>query len=327
MQEDVLRSIAAFIKENDGFTVIAHTSPDGDTLGASLALYGTLKRMGKRAEIVCEQPVPHVYAFLPGAEAVQLPEQAAGMENAIAIDCADLARMGAAGRLFQAAKRTCNIDHHITNDSYAAFNAVDAEAAATGEIIAALAALLLPKIDDAIATCLYTALLTDTGNFAYSNTRPETLHTAADLLACGADNTEINRQIYRTVPFAKQKLLGRALDHMELYCEGKLGISYVTLADFAETGAKEEDTEGVIDSVRDIEGVEAAAFLRETPSGSFKVSLRSKRFADVGAIAHALGGGGHKHAAGYTAFGPLQEAQAQALACCTNALREIWKEL
>ena len=167
MQEDVLRSIAAFIKENDGFTVIAHTSPDGDTLGASLALYGTLKRMGKRAEIVCEQPVPHVYAFLPGADAICLPEQAVGMENAIAVDCADLARMGAAGRLFQAAKRTCNIDHHITNDSYAAFNAVDAEAAATGEIIAALAALLLPKIDDAIATCLYTALLTDTGNASY----------------------------------------------------------------------------------------------------------------------------------------------------------------
>lgn len=327
MREDVLRGIAAFIKENDGFTVIAHTSPDGDALGASLALYGALRRMGKRAQIVCEQPVPHGYTFLPGAEAVRLPEQAVRTENAIAVDCADFARMGAAGRLFEAAERTCNIDHHVTNASYAAYNAVDAEAAAAGEIVAALIELLLPEIDAALATCLYTALLTDTGNFAYSNTRPATLHMAARLLACGADNTEINRQVYRTVPFAKQKLLGRALGHMELLCEGRLGVSYVTLADFAQTGAGEEDTEGIIDHVRDIEGVEAAAFLRETQEGAFKVSLRSKRAADVGAAAQTLGGGGHKHAAGYTAQGPFEAAYAEVVAVCTRALRDVWKEL
>ena len=130
MQEDALRSVAAFIKENDGFTVIAHTSPDGDALGASLALCGALKRMGKRAEVVCEQPVPRVYTFLPGAEQVRLPEQAVQMENVIAVDCADRERMGAAFRLFDGAAHTCNIDHHPSNDRYAELNVVDDKAAA-----------------------------------------------------------------------------------------------------------------------------------------------------------------------------------------------------
>lgn len=183
MREDALRSIAAFIKENDDFTVVAHTAPDGDTLGASLALYGVLVRIGKRAAVVCEQPVPHTYAFLPGAEHVLLPEDARQTEHVIAVDCADRARMGAALRLFDGALHTCNIDHHPSNDFYAELNAVDDMAAATGELIASLAEMLLPELDAPLANCLYTALMTDTGNFAYSNTRPETFHLAGRLLA------------------------------------------------------------------------------------------------------------------------------------------------
>ena len=106
-----------------------------------------------------------------------------------------------------------------------------------------------------------------------------------------------------------------------------MGISHVTLADLAETGACAEDTEGIIEHVRDIDGVEVALFLRETDSGMFKASLRSKRAADVGAVAQTLGGGGHKHAAGYTAKGPLDAARAEAVAHCERALREVWKEL
>lgn len=327
MREDALRSIAAFIKENDDFTVVAHTTPDGDTLGASLALYGVLVRIGKRAAVVCEQPVPHTYAFLPGAEHVLLPEDARQTEHVIAVDCADRARMGAALRLFDGALHTCNIDHHPSNDFYAELNAVDDMAAATGELIASLAEMLLPELDAPLANCLYTALMTDTGNFAYSNTRPETFHLAGRLLAAGADNAELNRLVYRTVPFAKQKLLGRALANMELLFEGKLGVSYVMQSDFAATGASEEDTEGIIDHVRDVEGVEAALLLRETPSGAFKLSLRSKKAADVGAVAQAKGGGGHKHAAGYTAEGPFDLVRAEAVTLCERALREVWKEL
>ena len=327
MGEDALRSIAAFINQKDDFTIIAHTSPDGDALGASLGLYRALIRMGKRAQLVCDQTVPHAYVFLPGAEQVMLPDAARQTEYAIAVDCADRARMGAAAVLFDNAKETCVIDHHETNRGYGDHNAIDGNAAAAGELIAALLKLLDVEPDVAIATCLYTAIMTDTGNFAYSNTRPETLRIGAELLASGADNTEINRRIYRTVPFAKQKLLGRGLSNMLLLCEGKLCLTHLMQADFAETGATSADADGIVEHLRDVEGVEAAAFIKEQGEGVFKVSLRSQKAADMGKIAQRMGGGGHKHAAGYTTHGTLNEVISQATALCVGAIKEVWKEL
>ncbi len=326
MVQEALRGIAAFIEQNDGFTIIAHTSPDGDTLGSCLALYHGLLRLGKRAQVVCGQPVPRVYAFLPGAGDVCLPEDAGRMDCAIAVDCADHARMGTAGCLFDGAKETCNIDHHGTNKRYAAHNAVDADAAAAGELVAALLRLLAVELDGAAATCLYTALMTDTGNFAYNNTRPETHRLAAELLAGGADNTEINRLVYRTVPFAKQKLLGRALGNMELLAGGRLCITCLLAGDFAETGALAEDSEGVVEHLRDVEGVEIAAFIREQEPGIFKVSLRSKQAADVSAAAERMNGGGHRHAAGGTLRGTPDAVFGEVAALCESALREVWKE-
>lgn len=325
--QDALQQIAGLIKEKDGFTVITHISPDGDALGSSLALFGALLQMGKRVQVVCQDAVPHAYRFLPWAEKVLQPENAQETEYVISVDCADRERLGTAIALFANAKETVNIDHHGTNIGFAAYNAVDPKAAAAGEIIYTLLSLLPTALDSRIATCLYTAIMTDTGNFAYNNTAPETLRRAAELLAAGADNTDIYRRIYATVPYRKQKLLGRALSNMQLHADGKLCVTGLSLADYEAFGAEGADSDGVVERLRDIEGVEIAAFIREKEAGVYKISMRSKVAADVSRAAAELGGGGHKHAAGGTVRGTLAEAQTKTVALCESALKEVWKEL
>ncbi len=346
LQQREIDDLCAFIKARDGFTIIAHMSPDGDTLGSSLALLWLLRKLGKQAEAVCADPAPSMYAFLPLAGEVLLPSKAAGYENVIAVDCADKARLGKAVDLFEAATATYNIDHHPTNDAYARHNAVDPSAAATGELIYRLAQSLCVQIEADFASCLYAALMTDTGNFAYSNTTGETMRIAGDLLDAGADGYGLNLRIYRSTSLERLRLLQLAIANIRLYREGAVGITSLerlrllqlaianirlyregavgitslSRAEIEESGAHDEDTEGVVDCVRDIESVEIAIFIKENGSNGWKISLRSKLMADVGAIAAQMGGGGHARAAGYSARGDLTAVWADALRRAEEAL-------
>lgn len=320
LQQREIDDLCTFIKARDGFTIIAHMSPDGDALGSSLALLWLLRKLGKRAEAVCADPVPDMYAFLPLAGEVLLPGKAAGYENVIAVDCADKARLGKAADLFEAAAATYNIDHHPTNDAYARHNAVDPSAAATGELIYRLAQSLCVRIEADFASCLYAALMTDTGNFAYSNTTGETLRIAGDLLDAGADGYGLNLRIYRSTSLERLRLLQSAIANIRLYREGVVGITSLSRAEIGESGARDEDTEGVVDCVRDIESVEIAIFIKENGANGWKISLRSKLRADVGAIAAQMGGGGHERAAGYSARGDLAAVWADALRRAEEAL-------
>lgn len=299
---------AEFIRAHENFILIAHVSPDGDTLGSSLALMWVLRRMGKAAVVVCEDGVPTVYRFLPGSGEIRRPEEALAAEAVIAVDCADLKRTGHCETLLCQAASTLNIDHHSTNTNYCDQNLVR-EVAATGELIYQLAADLGVPMDPVIASCLFTALVTDTGNFSYSNTTPDTLRIAAELLEAGIDLPTINRNIYRTIPLHKVKLLGLAITKTRVFENGRIGISAISLADMLQCGASGEDSEGVIDSIRDIDTVEIACLLRESETdGKIRVSLRGKRAADVSQIAIRHGGGGHKLAAGCTLDAPLEDA-------------------
>lgn len=319
-RQEEIHSLRDFIRARDGFTIIAHTSPDGDALGSSLALLWLLRKLGKRAEAVCADPVPVLYAFLPLAGEVLPPKKAAGYKNVIAVDCADKGRLGEAVSFFEAASATYNIDHHPTNDAYAQGNAVNPGAAATGELIYHLARSLKVKPEADFASCLYTALMTDTGNFAYSNTTGETLRIAGDLLDAGADGYALNLRVYRNSSFEKLMLLRQAIGNIRLYEEGRVCITSLSREETAACGAREEDTEGVVDCLRDIESVEIAAFLKESGANAWKVSLRSKLRADVGTIAAKLGGGGHERAAGYTGHGSLESVWADALQRAKEAL-------
>ena len=308
----MLLDAVRFLRANDDILLIAHVSPDGDTLGSSFALFGALQDLGKRVQVVCEDPVPAIYRFLPFSDQLLLPEQARPAEAVVCVDCADVARAGRCEPLFRAAKATLNIDHHGTNDRYADENFVQ-KAGATGELIFNVLASLKVTLNKNIASCLYAAITTDTGNFSYSNTTPDTLRIAAELLDVGIDLPYLNQKLFRTVPFHKLRLHALAVTKAQLYEYGRIGISMLTLEEISSCGASAEDTEGIIDNIRDIDTVEVAALLRESDDGQVRVSLRGKSCADVSKIATKFGGGGHKLAAGCTMKPPLEDAAAQIL--------------
>ena len=263
--------------------------------------------------------MPQIYRFLPNAGQVLPVDAIRPTDAVISIDCADLARTGDCERIFTAAQYTLNIDHHGTNDRYAMSNFVQ-KAGATGELIYEILLRLKATVTRDIASCLYAALTTDTGNFAYSNTTPDPLRIAAELLETGIDLPYLNRALFRTVPLHKMRLRGVAIMKTEMYEHGRIGISKLTQEDLKRCGATGEDAEGIIDSIRDIDTVELAILLRESADGKIRASLRGKSAANVSKIAVAFGGGGHKLAAGCTLEGPIEDAEEKLLQSALKTL-------
>lgn len=315
-----LASIARLIAENNDFTLIVHVSPDGDAIGSACALRLALMALGKRVQAVCDGDVPRIYRFLEGAEDIIKPNDARITSAAIAVDCADEGRMGAAGEIFAQAKHTANIDHHVTNTMFAQHNAVEANAAAAAEVVKKLIEQLDVDFGADIATCLFCGLVTDTGNFAYSNTTPDTLFAAGELLQRGADNALINRAVYRSAPVSKRRMLGLGLIKAEYLHGGKVAVCKLTRADFDRFNARDEDCEGIIDNLRDVENVEIAMLIREKESNVYKVSMRAKEYANVCAVAERYGGGWHRLAAGCTVRGELDALAAELTAALIQAL-------
>ncbi len=315
-----LASIARLIEENNDFTLIMHVSPDGDAIGSACALRLALMAMGKRVQAVCDGDVPRIYRFLEGAEDIIKPNAARVTSAAIAVDCADEGRMGAADEIFAQAKHTANIDHHVTNTMFAQHNAVEAHAAAAAEVVKRLIEQLDADFSANIATCLFCGLVTDTGNFAYSNTTPDTLFAAGELLQRGADNALINRAVYRSAPVSKRRMLGLGLIKAEYLHGGKVAVCKLTRADFDRFNARDEDCEGIIDNLRDVENVEIAMLIREKEPNVYKVSMRAKEYANVCAVAERYGGGGHRLAAGCTVRGELEALAAELTEALIQAL-------
>ncbi len=317
----MMHEAVQFLQEHDDLTLIAHISPDGDTLGSSLALYCALVRLGKRVQVVCADPVPAAYRFCPYTEAVLAPQQAVQTAAVVTVDCADLARTGACQPLFERAPHTLCIDHHGTNVGFAQVNWVE-ECGATGELIYLLLTAMPVAVDKRIASLLYVALAADTGNFSYSNTSPQSFRIAAALLETGMDLPEWNRRIFRTIPYRKALLQARTMQGCRLYENGRIAVAAMTLDDLAACGAAEEDAEGLIDALRDIDSVEIAAIARESADGAVRVSLRGKRSADVSRIAVRFGGGGHRLAAGCTMHAPIEDAAGMILESARQILAE-----
>lgn len=313
-------SIIGGLKQYDRFSILTHVSPDGDTLGSGIAMQLIIESMGKVAEVICEEPVPHIYGYLPNASRVVLPQDAEGYECVITCDCADKQRFKKSEQIFANARFTMAIDHHFTNKGYADANLIMPEASAACEVVYDLLKAMEMPITRDLAVCIYTGVVTDTGNLTYSNTTPHSIRIVAELLESGLNITEINRYIYRTVPYVKTRLQGHVLSNMKLEAEGRIGLATVTVGEMEMYGATNEDCEGIVDSVRDVESVRVAVFIREGRDGTYKVSLRSKECADVGRIAGRYGGGGHAAAAGYSSKEPLSTTIA-------NVLRDVKEEL
>jgi phosphoesterase RecJ-like protein len=305
MLEEVLGQIAL----RDRFLVTSHARPDGDAVGSALACCQILRLMGKRAEVVLHDGVPRVYRALPFASEVAQAERiGSGYDAVILLECDSVHRTRIEGLENHF---LISIDHHQSGKPFANVNWINPRAVATAEMIYRLAREAGVPISPEIATCLYTAVLTDTGGFMFKGTSEQTFSLARELVHAGADPARCAQNIYFAHSTAKMRLLGAALSNLQR--EGPLGWIWVTQAQMQEFGAREEDCEGLVNYVLSIHDVEVAAFFRELPDGRFRVSLRSKGQLNVATIAERFGGGGHECASGCAVNGPLAVATTQIL--------------
>ncbi len=305
MLEDVLRQIG----QRERFVLTSHARPDGDAVGSALACCQVLRAMGKRADVVLHDGVPRIYRSLPFADqVVQSNRVTGGYEAAIILECDSIHRTRLEGLEDQF---LISIDHHVSGRPFAHINWIDPHAVATAEMVFRLAREANVKFSPDIATCLYTALMTDTGSFMFQGTNEDTFGLARELVLAGADPAHCARGIYFAHSVAKLRLLGEALRNLQL--EGHIGYVWVTQEQMERCGALEEDCEGLVNYVLSIGGVEVAAFFRELPGGRFRVSLRSKGKLDVAHVAESFGGGGHECASGCSIAGPLTDAVREVL--------------
>lgn len=302
---DHLEQVLERIEERRDFLLTSHARPDGDAVGSLLALSEILKKMGKTSEVMMSDPVPVIYKPLPYADRIVHSSQANGNhEAAILLECDSVQRTRINGleQYF-----LISIDHHVTGKQFAAVNWIDPGACACAEMVYRLGKAAGVKITPEIATCLYTAVLTDTGSFSYAPTSAHTFDLARQLVEDGANPVRIAQSVYFSSPAAKMRLLGAALSQLQV--EGRTAWMTVTREDMDRCQALEEDCEGLVNYALGIAGVEVAVFFREVPDHRVRVSLRSKGAVNVSAVADEFGGGGHECASGFSVNGPLPTAR------------------
>ena len=307
------RAVADAIREADSLMLTTHCNPDGDGIGSQLALYGALRAMGKRVMMHNRDGVPRIYTFLEHADKIgkgDWPAQEDLPSLVISLDCGSLNRLGMPDGYLEG-KTLINIDHHASNKEFGAINVIDRRYCATGAMIYDLLVNMQASITAGIASAIYTAVLTDTSRFRLANATADVYRLAADLVDAGAEPWPISVAVYESHTLGGVNILKLCLDTLEIRDAGRSAWIYVDRDMYEKAGANVEDTEGLIDHVRSIEGIEVAVLIRshELDGERWKVNFRAKTFADVGALASSLGGGGHKHAAGCVLKGSFAEVQ------------------
>jgi phosphoesterase RecJ-like protein len=311
-QTSDLQAVADVLRSQERFMVVAHENPDGDALGSLLGATLGLRVLGKDVVMYLSGggPLPAEYQFLDLSEIQH--ELPADIEERVllAVDCANERRIAEERTAVTRARFVIDVDHHHDNSRFGDVNLVVPDASSTAEVIRDILRELEVDLTPPIAQALYVGLVTDTGRFQYTNTTPKALRLAAELVEAGADVHGIFQHVYETVQFAKLKLLARALDRAGAYEGGRLVVSYLLREDFAEVGAEEPYSEGIIDHLRAVEGSELVALIREPPredGPTRRISLRSSHDEiDVSAIARKRGGGGHPQAAGFSSEEPVE---------------------
>lgn len=304
----MIEPILQLIEQSRTILVASHESPDGDALGATLALTNLLREMGKDVVAYNRDRAPLEYAFLPGyASIVNQQDEDWTFDAGFVLDAGELQR---AGRWIRGACRTLvNIDHHPCSEDFGEIYYVDTGACATGLLIYRLLRAAGHPLSLDVATCIYTAILSDTGSFRYSNANPEAFQVAGEMIGAGVDPWAIASGLYESQDKERLALLGLALPTLKLSGCGRYASLAVTLDMYARSGARDEHTDRFINYPRSIRGVEVAIFFRQLGGCSYKVGFRSKGNIDVGALARVLGGGGHHNAAGAIVEGPLESVQ------------------
>ncbi len=306
------RRAVELLADAASLTLGCHVGPDGDALGSMLGLGAAARAAGKAVEASFGEPfsIPHTYRFLPVDLLVPPAELTDRPELFVSFDAGSANRLGALEDRAKAAAATLVIDHHVSNEGFGTVNLVVPDAAATAEIAYHLVVALGWPLDAEVATALHTGIVTDTGRFQYSNTKPATLRVAAALVEAGARPEVIGRHVYEEVPFGYLRVAGAVLTRAVLEPEYRLVWSVLTQDDLTAGGIGLEDTDPLIDEIRIAEESDVAVLFKELDRGRVKVSLRSRGRVDVGAVAVAMGGGGHHNAAGFTFEGSVTDALA-----------------
>ena len=319
--------IITHIKEAHHILLASHSEPDGDAVSSILALGLAIGQLGKKTTIYNASPIPAVYRFLPSVERiVRHIKKANTYDVALVLDCGDLPRVGEASATISRIPLVINIDHHISNTGFGDLQLIDPLACSTAEIVYRLIKAMDVSIDKAMATSVYTGILTDTGSFRFSSTNRAAFAICQEMTELGVEPHAVAQHVYGTYSLGRIKLLNLALDSIEISENGKLSIMTVTGAMFAETGTHPEDVDGMINYARRIEDVKVAALIHEQKNGKtysngqghYHVSLRSDGSVDVAAIAGSFGGGGHTSAAGFQIETSLKKLKSDIITLAQN---------
>ena len=304
-----LEQIANRIKTAKSVLILGHTRPDGDAFGSMLALSCALEKLGIKTQACVDSAIPSNLSFVEGIEMVkESPTQP--YDLLICVDCSEAQRLGFLQEEFNRAKRnrvdTINVDHHVSNTRFAKYNFVK-DCAANCMNIAQLISYMGVSLDKKIAEYLLLGLLTDSGNFAHDDVREDTFLLAAKLMKAGADIRYYNYMLFGRQPKARAALHGKVMSRIRYFHEDRFAVIVIDKATMEACNADPTMTEGFVNFPLNVETVEVAASLMEMKKGQYKVSLRSKEYADVNKIAGVYGGGGHVRASGCMLFGDVEE--------------------
>ena len=310
---------AAMLRKADKILLLAHQYPDGDTLGSNFALCQALQALGKTVRVLCGDPVPERYDYL----CMGVPQPDFEPEFVCAVDVADAKLLGPVVQAAYGNRVDLCIDHHSTNTGYAKNTCLDASCAAAAMVVFRLIGLLGVSLTVNIAQCLYTGIATDTGCFKYANAGALTHRMAADCIDTGINYEMINRVNFDIKTRERIELERMALQRMKFYHDGRVAVMVIDNDMVKQSGAKENDLEGLPPIPRQITGVWVGVTLRQKADGNYKISVRTGTHADASAICALLGGGGHNRAAGCSVDGTLEEATGAILQAVEQAVPRI----
>lgn len=314
----MLSQVVELIEQKRRFAITSHVRPDGDSLGSSLGLSWLLGALGKDSEVIMRDPVPRAYQRLPGANQVRVTPRIDRTYDAVfVIECSDISRPG----LIDLDKQlVVNIDHHSTTALFGTINWIDATASAVGEMIYNLCKALGVRVTKEIAECVYTALLTDTGSFHYSNTTERTFKIASELVRAGVKPAKISQAVFNNYEWSKLMLLSQVLATIRHDRTGRIAWMHQTLEMQQNACATEDDGDGMVNYPMSVGTVEAVAFIKECEPGVYRASLRSKGDINVARIAEMFGGGGHRNASGCTLKGAWSEVEHEIVGLLSEAI-------
>ncbi len=315
--EKGLTEAARALKGARSVLIVSHINPDGDTLGCQLALGLALMQSDKKVHLLCQDPVPTRYQFLQGSELVVSTTHEKS-DIAVAVDCGSINQLGTIKTHFLACKQSIQVDHHDFGDAFGKIQVLDPEASAVGEIVYELINALNLKITPAIASCLLTSIIVDTGSFRFSNIRAKTFDICSKLIRKGVDVQHLIEEAYWVKSRAMALLSSHAIVRAKFSKDGAIAWSIVRQKDILKYSAALHDADSVADDLRSIQGVKIAALFRETGIGNYRISLRSQKGIHVAEVAKKFGGGGHFNAAGCSI--PKSEAEIKKL---LKALSEL----